>query len=173
MNYHSTNYSVRGLCAVLLLLSVTAFIGCARPVGSVTGKVTYQSKQLKGGNVTFVSTEGLASQSSPIKEDGTYSIPQLPAGAYKVCVDTASLKPLANRPTMPGAPSSGAPKGAGKLDADAKIPEGYTPSNPAEMGAAKNAKLYTHIPENYADPNKTDLTFTATGSAQEFPIDLK
>ncbi|HUR52694.1 MAG TPA: hypothetical protein VMZ71_01090 [Gemmataceae bacterium] len=53
------------------------------------------------------------------------------------------------------------------------MPEGYTPSNPADAASVQNAKRYVQIPEKYADPKNTDLTFTVGGGTQTFDIDLK
>lgn len=165
--------SVRGAAFGATLLAVVTVAGCSRPVGSVSGKVTFGNKTLKGGNVTFISTEGLPSQSSGITEEGTYSVPSLTAGTYKVCVETESLKP----PGFAGPPmGAGAPKGTA-LDPDTPIPEGYHPSNPAEASlagaAARAKKLYVAIPGQYADPNKTDLQYTVVGGQQTYNIELK
>src|SRR5436309_829807 len=64
---------------LLVLLAVAA--GCGSGVGSVSGKVFYQGKLVKGGNVTFVSTEGKPSKSTSINEDGSYSLDKLLAVA--------------------------------------------------------------------------------------------
>jgi hypothetical protein len=167
---------VRGLSLVVIPLAALALGGCGRAVGTVSGKVSYNGKTLKGGNVTFVSTEGQPTQSAGINEDGTYTIKTITAGSYKVCVETASLKPKSLSPSM-GA--SGPPGGAknSKLDPDTKVPEGYHPSNMAEASIAnanaKNAKLYIAIPDQYADTSKTTLTYTVVGGAQTHDIELK
>jgi hypothetical protein len=169
MNCFHTKRFVRAACLFALIASALTLAGCSRQIGSVTGTVKYQGKALKGGNVTFISTEGQPSASGQIKEDGSYSVPKLTAGSYKVCVETDSLKP----PKATAGPKMSIPKGAGKIDPNTPVPEGYKPSNPAEMAVVKNAKLYTPIPPQYADPDKTDLSFTSNGSSQEFPIELK
>jgi hypothetical protein len=169
-------------CAAGFLVSALLLTGCSQPVGSVTGKVTYNGKPLKGGSVTFVSDEGGQSASGEIGETGTYTVPKILGGKYKVCVDTSYLSPTQQvgggytgsggskgRPpsAAPPAPkASGPPPGA-------EVPEGYTPSNPAEMAAATAAKKYVQIPEKYKTPEKTDLVFTFEGGSQTFNIDLK
>jgi hypothetical protein len=139
----------------------------------VTGKVTYQGKPLKGGSVSFVSTEGRQSFASGIDEDGTYLVPNLRGGSYKVCVETSSLKPAKEHsiytkmaPIVPKGAKTGPP-------ADAQVPEGYTPSDPAAMAAMTAKKRYIPIPEHYADPELTDITYTFNGGAETFNIDLK
>lgn len=172
-------------CAgVALLAGLCLAAGCSRPVGTVTGKVTYKDKTLKGGTVTFISTEGRESVSTAIAEDGTYSVPRIAAGEYKVCVDTSNLKPATEgtgpmvSPGMPGgkgAPpaAKGPPPKGGGPPPDAAVPEGYTASNPAVAAAAVTAKKYVPIPESYKDPAKTDLSFKADGGAQTNNIELK
>lgn len=173
----------------LKLLRVTCFgglatacilgAGCSRPVGSVTGKVTYKDAPLKGGNVTFISTEGYPSNSGAIGEDGTYTIPNLTAGAYKVTVDTESLHPPADKTAYKGSGGYSAPGVAPKasqskaLDENTAIPAGYTPSSPLEAAAVKNAKKYIKIPESYRNLDTTDLSFTTTGGSNSIDLVLK
>jgi hypothetical protein len=175
---------LRRLVAPVAFFAVAFLLaGCAKPVGSVTGKVTYQNKTLKGGSVSFVSTDGGQSFSSGIAEDGTYKVPNLQGGSYKVCVDTSSLLPpkTGNAPTMP---KGYAPPGATKVAGSPKdqksgpppgadIPEGYKASSPAAMAANTTAKLYVAIPEKYSKPDSTDLTYTFKGGSETFDIDLK
>jgi hypothetical protein len=65
--------------------------GCGSSSGIVTGKVTYNNRPLKGGNVTFVGANGSAS--ARINEDGTYTIDKVPTGEAKIAVETSSLRP--------------------------------------------------------------------------------
>jgi len=174
-----SNRSVRATALVATITGLAFVVGCARPVGSITGKVTYKDKNLKGGNVTFVSTEGQPSRTAEIGDDGTYTIPTITAGTYKITVETDSLRPKSLPPQAGGA--SGAPPGPGGKTGgpppDAPIPPGYTPSNLAEASLvtanAKNAKKYVKIPDDYKDSNKTDLGYTVVGGAQTHNIELK
>src|SRR5262245_47013894 len=88
---------LRGLVGggTLLVLLAVMTSGCGPGVGTVSGKVFYQGKVVKGGNVTFVSSEGRPSLSATINEDGSYSVPKITAGAVKICVDTKSVNPSA------------------------------------------------------------------------------
>jgi hypothetical protein len=142
----------------LPLLAALAAAGCSgSSSGTVTGQVLYMGKPVKGGSVTFVSTEGKRAVSVQIKEDGTYKMEKVPAGNVRICVDTETLNPekQARRPTY------SAPK-------DAKLPEGYNTG-----GQADAARLYVKIPPQYADPERTSLTYTVTGGSQEYDIPLK
>jgi hypothetical protein len=78
-------------------------------------------------------------------------VPDLLGGPYKVCVDTSSLKPPNSSP-------------------------GGTKAQPGDMGAAAlaaNKRKYVAIPDKYAAPDTTDLTYTFPGGSETFDIDLK
>lgn len=171
MNTMPATRLVRRLALGAVLFAILALAGCGRPVGTVTGKVTFGPKVVKGGNVTFVSTEGQPSMSTTISEDGTYKIANATGGNYKVCVETMSVKG-----PPPSIPSANTPK-AQALDPGTKVPEGYTPSSPADASLvaarARGAKLYVHIPDSYSDSSKTDLSYTVVGGDQTYNIELK
>jgi len=127
--------------------------GCSS-TGTVSGKVSYKGNPVKGGSITFVSPQGKASASTSINEDGTYTIPSIPAGDVKVCVDTSMLNP------------------AGKTAPKYSPPGGQnSPYGPGD--ASDGAKRYVAIPTEYADPDKTNLTCTVRGGRQTFDIELK
>ena len=162
------------LVPAAFLAGAVALTGCGRAIGSVSGKVTHQGKVLKGGSVSFISTDGGQSFAAGIAEDGTYQVPNIASGEYKVCVETSSLKQSAGGPP-PGmrGPASRGPAKDIPPPKDAQIPEGYTPSSPADMALAKMKKRYVEIPEKYSKAETTDLGFTADGGQQTFDIDLK
>ncbi|HBI46107.1 MAG TPA: hypothetical protein DDY78_25115 [Planctomycetales bacterium] len=109
--------------------------------------------------VVFSSAEGKSSASAPIGPDGHYSIDNIPSGAVKISVETASAKPVKAPPGgMPTPPPGAMPKDIG--------PSMY---NQAPQPKGK----YVAIPENYADPEKSGLTYTVTGGSQSYDIDLK
>lgn len=172
-----------GRIATALALALALF-GCSRPVGSVSGTVTYNGKPLKGGSVIFISLDGNPGHSADISETGAYSLSKVTAGQYKVCVDTSYLAPqnqnmAAMMPYGKGAKTGTPlnpiiPKGAKSAPPpDANIPEGYTPSDPAAMQTAQKAKNYVKIPEKYKDPETTDLRFEGKGGDESYPIELK
>jgi hypothetical protein len=69
-----------GWLALLLLAP-----GCSPGVGKVAGTVTYQGKPVAGGTVTFYDAANGA-RSSPIADDGTYSIDKVPVGHARITV---------------------------------------------------------------------------------------
>jgi hypothetical protein len=151
---------------VLLFGMCCAIVGCGKQTGTVTGKVTYQGKILKGGTVTFQNTEsGERSFSSEIQEDGSYTVQDAFTGAYKVCVSTSALRPASGAFAAP--PTKQHPNKA----SDADIPAGG--SNPRAQQEARNIKRYKQIPEDYSKPDKTDLSYTVVSGAQTHDIELK
>jgi len=78
------------MLALSCLLAGMLAAGCGSNTAQVTGKVTYQGKNLEFGSVSIRSSDGQIFQSE-IKSDGTYSIPNVPLGPGKVsvmCQDT-------------------------------------------------------------------------------------
>ncbi len=162
------------ICVSIALLSLA---GCGKPTGSVTGKVTYQDKSLKGGTVAFVGTDGEQSGNATIGEDGSYEIPALKAGTYKILVETESLIAKSSTgvgygkaaaPVIPQGAKSSPPPGA-------NVPEGYKPSSMADVEAQnkENAKRYIKIPSNFAKPGESGLEFTVVAGPQVHNIELK
>jgi hypothetical protein len=146
-------FAVLGVSLVLCL----ATTGCGGN-GSVSGKVSYKGEPLGGGSVLFVSTEGRGSASTEIGLDGKYSLNKVPAGPVKIAVETASTKPAKAPPGgMPTPPPGAMPKDVPSMYNQASQPKGN----------------YIWIPENYADPEKSGLTYTVTGGPQTHEIDLK
>jgi len=174
MRHSVTLHLVRGAALCAAIAAIAGLSGCARPVGSVSGKVIYQGKRLKGGYVTFVSTEGQPSKPAEIGIDGIYTIPSITAGNYKILVETDSLRPQALPVADKGAKLTG-PTAANK--AGFNVPEGYTPSSPADAALVaanqKNAAKYVAIPPGYSDADKTTLTYTVVGGEQTHDIELK
>jgi len=162
------------LCAVALLF--VALSGCGRSPGTVSGKVTYQGKNLKGGGVTFISAEGQPSGSAKINEDGTYEVRDIRSGKYRIAVETESLLPQrdANAQYGKGAVKAPAGKNMGP-PSDAQIPEGYKPSSAADADATQknNAKRYVKIPPQYSKPDESGLEYTVVAGPQTYDIELK
>jgi hypothetical protein len=160
----------RGLVgAALLTFSILA---CSPPTGSVSGKVTYKGQPLKGGYVAFINSSGGQTFSAPIQEDGSYQIPKITGGSYKVTVETESLKPQGETKGVPfkGVSKEGPPK-------EYLPPKLNLPVNPADYGykmATPGGQLdrYVPIPRKYADPEQSGLKFDFRGGNQTYDINL-
>jgi hypothetical protein len=165
--------SLRSSLLCVFALTFTVFCGCGRQSGTVSGKVTYQGKELKGGTVAFISSEGLPSGTTQIKEDGTYEVRDISAGKYQIAVDTEALIKTSNsdqygsKMTRP-AKEMGPPPGA-------NVPEGYKASSGIDADAIRksNAKKYVKIPLNYGKPDTSGLEFTVVAGSQNHDIELK
>jgi hypothetical protein len=152
----SPSRGLQRLALFLILVGSLGLSGCGKGTATVSGKVSYTGKLLKGGNVTFVSTDGGPTRTSSIKEDGTYTLTDVPVGTVKVCVETQSLNPVGKPKTMKYSPPPGM-----------QAPEGF-----GGGGSADSSKRYMFIPERFSDPEKTDVTYEVKPGTQEYNIDL-
>jgi len=133
------------LCCLLLSLLVGTVSGCGKQTGSVSGKVTLNGKALPGGYVNFQSeAAGATAKSSAIQPDGGYSVSGLPVGPVKITVQGVAVRKLALPKGMPGGGES--PK-----------------SDQAEV----------FVPPQYANAEKSGLTYDVQPGSQEHNIDLK
>jgi hypothetical protein len=145
---------------VLLVLTASfAGAGCAKPTGSVSGKVSYKGAPLKGGHVIFLKADN-QSVWADIGEDGSYSFEKITAGPVQIGVETSSLKPPVNRPGQPAG-------GARRYSA----PPGEENPNKAPDPEA-NFKRYVAIPEKYETPQSSGLTYDVKSGKQEHDIPL-
>src|SRR5690242_8111846 len=71
------------LCAVGLL----AVAGCGAGRGTVSGKVTYKGKPVVTGTVSVIGSDGIQ-YAAQITPQGTYSVPDVPAGPAKFTVSS-------------------------------------------------------------------------------------
>lgn len=144
------------LPALTLFVTALAVAGCGKSKATVSGKVTYQNKPVKGGNISFVSSKGAVS--GEINEDGTYTVDGVPTGEARISVDTESINPQ----IVGGGQQNTAPKGV-------TVPSDYQ----AGGGTKVDPKRYVKIPEKYADPDTSDLTFKVGSGSNTYDIDLK
>jgi hypothetical protein len=143
----------RGGRAVLVTaLLVLAVAGCGIPRGDLSGKVTYKNKPLVTGGVTVVGRDNVP-HVGEIKEDGTYTARDIPAGPVHIGVSSPNPTP----PVMPGA--AGGKSGA--------KPGLVQPSPAAKSG-------WRPIPPHYADPEKSQITTEIQPRPDnKYDIDLK
>jgi hypothetical protein len=151
---HSRGLRKAGLCLVLFFS--LGLLGCGGPsTGVVKGKVYYKDKVLKGGKVTFHSAERKGTAFASIAQTGEYLIENAPTGKVRITVSTESLNPRRSVGSRINKP----PK-------DQKSPQG-------EKGKFSNmGHLYTSIPLEYADPEKSGLEYTVQGGEHEHDIKL-
>jgi hypothetical protein len=132
---------------VWLLLAGTLLAGgCGKSTGSVSGKVTYKGQPLSSGKVTFLGER--ASAFGLIGPDGTYSIPNAPAGQVTITVENLKVvKSMTMDPSKMGGSASDAPP--------------VRPSEPA-----------VEAPIGYADAKTSRLTYEVKSGQQTHDIEL-
>jgi hypothetical protein len=170
----SVSKPLRLLTAVFLLAAFLCLAGCGSSSNKVVGKVTYQGKPVPGGIVVFYGANKWTG-SSAIEEDGSYTIDKPPTGSVKITVDTSTVRPAKLPPN--------APKQLADMKDMSKMPAAPKGMQPPEMPeAAKNSPLYNPkltanryvaIPEKYADPEKSGLTYDVKSGTQTHNIELK
>jgi hypothetical protein len=151
-------------CA-LVLSSFLVAAGCSR-TGKVSGKVTYKGQTLKAGTVQFFPEGKGGDYSSPIKEDGSYSISKIPPGPAKIAVVSSTTNPLAGMPPMARGPGA---KGMKQAEEQMKKSKegGGTGASPFE------AKQGVSVPAMYGDPEKSGLKVDVTSGSQPFDIKIE
>jgi len=145
---------VRCSWLALGLFTWAAFIGCSSegPQGTVSGTVTLNGEPVKEGLVSFMSSQGHASQGK-IAAGGAYTLETpLPPGEYMVSVGP---------PPITEAPGGLMPGQEGKE------------SDPASHYAAQSAPQQSDIPTDYWNEVTSGLKVTVKEGANQVPIELK
>ena len=127
----------------LFVGAAVLMVGCAGNTGVLTGRVTFQDKQLQQGTVLVASSRGSV-HSGVIQSDGTYTIPGIPVGAAKIavnCPDPREVKVI--------------------------------PRKKEEKVPAADISKWVAIPEKYADPEKSGLLIDIKPGTNTLQIDLK
>ena len=186
--YSPTNtITMNKICRTSVTVTIFSLLlialGCSSDKKSkVTGSVTYKNAPVPGGNLTFSSDSG-GSYSSPIQQDGTYLITDIPAGTYTVTIETETVNPDRAAPAYGTGKEKAAPSGAkqlaGKME---KASNEYAEKMGKGGGGGDDSfgpapreellKRYTKIPIKYADKRISGLTAeVGTGSAKiDFPL---
>jgi hypothetical protein len=143
-----------------LLLALLAWVavapGCAKPMGDVSGKVTYKGNLLPYGSVTYWAADGSGWQGG-IGSDGSYSIKGIPVGPAKISV--ISVDPEYER--------------VGKeLVTKAREKKGK-PMTAADMPKAADMNKWRKSPEKYANQETSGLEFEVKAGQQVHDIDLQ
>jgi hypothetical protein len=150
---------LRLTCCCLGFGMLTVMFGCTKTPHStthveVTGNVLFQGQPLPGGQVTFVAVKGGFSSAGTIDENGHYQI-KAPVGEVRIGVDNKMLQP--QQSTRGGR----APKDL------------HHPKPPGAAGEAHAIKgRWVRIPNQYADPVKSGLTYTVKPETQTHDIEL-
>jgi hypothetical protein len=139
----------------------------------VTGSITFNGKPLQAGRVTFIGKNGKASDPGTITE-GRYEVLNAPTGECKIKVDTSYLAQMQMFPGMPGNPGMPSPPNMSN-EASRLSPEkqaGMRKNEDMAKVQQKFAEAFVEIPPDYADEEKTPLTFTVKSGSNNFDIEL-
>jgi hypothetical protein len=149
--------------AGLVVLAGLALAGCGHGKAPVSGSVTYKGKALPSGTVSFFGSDNQVA-SGQIGPDGSYSVPAVTVGPVKVSVQVATVGKKTITMGPPGGDkkmTSGGPKDMAERSA---IATGEGAGTPAAV---------VKIPQEYANPETSGLTFTVQPGGNTFNIDLK
>jgi hypothetical protein len=133
---------------VFLLLVILVSAGCGNPAGTVWGKVTFEGNPLPSGNVSFAPDDKSAGNKgaviSPIAEDGSYSLSNVPVGKVTITVETKSSAPAAAPPGAKMNVPAGAPNYAGPGTKHVDIPERYSQFDKSGLSYEVKSGRQTH-----------------------------
>jgi hypothetical protein len=136
----------------LLLLT-----GCGESTGTVSGRVTFNGKELDGGFVSFASEKNTTVPPIRVKinSDGSYKAPGIAYGVNKIGVE----------PPQKSAASLMKDKGKMPEDKDmAKAKEVY--------GVTGGGGTYVDIPSAFRNPETSNLVVTVDSSTKKHDIDV-
>jgi hypothetical protein len=160
------------LFAPLLLAIVVTGCKSGSPT-TVSGKVTYNGGPVTGGVIRFGAPSQDAYQQGYIKEDGTYSVTDVPQGEMVVWINTEEINPepkgkpkSAIQYGQPGQ-KEGQTGAGGMIEAMKKGKVDI----PANAGATMGK--YMPIPEKYGTKKDSPLRYTSKGGKQsgvDFPL---
>jgi hypothetical protein len=140
------------LSAGVLCLCAWMIVGCggARPLGTVTGTVTYKGAPVPAAKVLFYGA-GDQVANAVTDEDGSYVADKVPLGLVKVAVVSS--------PAGPG------------LQQAAKNSPGKRRFGKGNL--FPEAVNVVSVPKKYGDPAQSGFSLTVTEGSQAFSIDLK
>ncbi|HTU89964.1 MAG TPA: hypothetical protein VMF69_07700 [Gemmataceae bacterium] len=148
------------LGAAALLVALIG--GCGQqPRSRVYGTVRYQGKPLGGGTIVFVASDN-RTYPVQIQADGSYQIDSLPRGHVQVAIQQGPPR-TSPRPQLAAKGEDSSGMSAAKFD-DAG-PKGRRKQKTATPGGT--------IPPQYANSERSGLSFDLISAEQEHSIDLK
>jgi len=156
-------HSARAATALLVLGWLILSVGCGpnyKARGTVKGKVTFANTPLTTGSVTFHGKDNITG-SATIDKEGNYVMNDAPLGDVKITV------------TVPKMPAGGIGKwkGVPKSDKDGKpIEPGGSGKSIPIMGDMPSRIV--PIPEKYASPDTSGLTYTVAKGEQTHNLSL-
>lgn len=150
------------VCSLFLLASLLLGCGSKKAVGSVRGKIVYNSVPVGGGTISFHPANGKAVKTF-IEPDGGYTVDGIPPGDVTVVIETESageiIRKRANLPPMPK-------KELPKFD-PSKAPPGMKPPEEQPEQAAIPMPTYVPIPARYGKVDTSPEKFKVVKGDQK------
>ncbi len=158
--------------SVFLTAATLLAMGCGGPKATITGIVTYKDQPIHEGNIVFTPESGGRPISAIIK-DGKYTAEKVPTGPAKVTVTSMYMKGGAANTFAAkkgaGKGGGGAPeltKRIGGPPKDAPLPPEARAMMERRSSMADESKKGVKIPDHYADPERSGLTYTVEAGQQ-------
>lgn len=157
---------------VILVLLVT---GCGgNKKANVSGKITYKNEPLKGGIIYMIDDAG-ANHSSPIQDDGSYTVTDVMPGSYSVTIETESINPdnKGKGPTeVKGGQNAGMVGKNAKMQGEYAKQMGMTGGGSDGPGRDVLIKRYVKIPAKYAAKATSNLKVDVLSgpTVKDFPL---
>jgi len=139
----------------LLVTMAVAGVGCSRS-SELSGTVPYRYRPLAFGTVQVRGADGMV-RAVTIGPDGCYKIPELPTGITLVSVTCRDPHEMEFLPELTGRERGG-----------------VRSRRPAQsQTTSSGADAFSLIPTDYADLDRSGLSFTLATGANQFDIDLR
>lgn len=153
-------------CVLFAAVAAAAVVpaGCGGdvPRGRVHGTIKLGGKPLTGATMIFLANDN-KTHVIDLKPDGSYEVSGVALGPVKVSLQSAAPRSAVKGEFDPP-PISSAAKGV--IDEKA----GKSPTPPPVKGKLDTGSL---LPPQYADPQKSGLSFELKDTDQEWSVDLK
>jgi hypothetical protein len=158
-------FRIRACSLLVLVILLLAGMGCggaSKAKGVVKGQVTIGGKPLYTGSVIFHSADGRTGAAN-IDHNGNYDMGDAPVGDVKISVTVPKMSGPAGMMGQKGVPAP--PKGLGEMK---------DPNKPSESSSSQplDPSKIVPIPDRYADPEKSGLTYKVEKGEHTFDIKL-
>src|SRR5262245_32141293 len=151
----SRRHAARAGLIAALCLGLAAVGGCGKGRSTVSGKVSYKGKSVVWGTVTLIASDNVQ-YVGDITPEGTYSVPNVPAGPVKVGVSSPKPGGVNRKPRA---------KGTAEFTVDRT-------ASPPDKPMPDPGKWF-EIPLALADPTTSGLTGEVKSSSTTINLELK
>jgi hypothetical protein len=158
--------------SVFLAAATLLALGCGSKA-TITGTVTYKGQPIHEGGIVFAPESGGRPVSAIIK-DGKYTAEKVPPGPAKVSITSMYSKEATGFAAKMG--GGGTPELTKKMEGpppDAPLPPEARRMMEKRSTMGEESKKGVKIPDKYADPDKSGLTYTVQPGSQTKDFNLE